>query len=776
MSTPYKDRALEHYDKGWFVFPCQPRGKEPLVKGRSGGYQSIGATREMIEREAQRFDKANIGIRIPEDMIGLDLDLREDADGWASFHTLDLPDTVTLAHNESLYRHHLYRVPDEVTPEDIARLRDNKGGIDLLRWMHRLTVGSGSLHKSGEVYRFSRKGELAGTDAIPRPEQCTALTLEEWERIVEFFGERSHIDGYRVGDVDLDEWLEQHGGEPTEAMKAAFRAWSRRAPDDQRHSAMGLALYRVAQEAEDGETGAQRAIVALRQQFIEAVSDRSSEQEAEDEFDRLLVGAVGKALAKTEAEGRGPAVIEDLVILHPKEPDEGHPSPRKARDEAYACSVNVEPVEFAREYLTRHFSHGDETSVKTLKVVAGQFWRWSDKAHHWVRVEDDRVRGWVMGDLRGQWQIVPSDDGNEQQPIRLKMKNVNEILAALHGLVLDEPETPRGGVPFSDGWLDIETGEISPLTPARWHTWSVPASYNDRTGCKAWLAFLESLGWGEGTEEHRLLRQWFGYLLSGSKAQQKMLLLHGPRRSGKGTILKIARALLGDGATGLQLASLTGEFGLSPLLGKTLAVVGDARFTAKVDKVVVERLLSIIGDDEVLVNIKNKPMVSTRLDARLMMATNERPVFTESSDALAVKFLILHTAVSFLGREDFGLEARLREEIPGIVEWALAGYHDLREVGWFSQTEVGLQMQEDFIRDSAPLRHFVEEECEFGAFKVRNDELYSSYRLWCERGGQHPLNRVHFMRELLTAYEGEITEGRSNGVKVKHGLRLREGR
>lgn len=386
------------------------------------------------------------------------------------------------------------------------------------------------------------------------------------------------------------------------------------------------------------------------------------------------------------------------------------------------------------------------------------------------------MRAWVQTDLRGQFEV---DAEGMVMPIRLKMKNVNEVLAALKGETFDEPAQPLG-VPFQDGWLDVETGEVSPLSPLRWHTWCVPARFDADRSVVRWLAFLDSIGWGEDTEEHRLLRQWFGYLLSGAKDQQKMLLLHGPRRSGKGTVLKIARALMGAGATGLQLASLAGEFGMSPLLGKSVALVGDARFTARVDKVIVERLLSIVGDDEVLVNVKNKAMVSTRLDTRVMMATNERPVFTESSDALAVKFLILHTDVSFLGREDFGLEAKLLAELPGIVEWALDGYRDLREVGHFLQPTVGQQMQDDFVRDSAPIRYFIEECCELAAdagqdvkaFKARNDDLYVAYTLWADRGRMHVLNRVHFMRELLTAYEGKIIDGRTGKARVKFGIRL----
>ena len=57
-------------------------------------------------------------------------------------------------------------------------------------------------------------------------------------------------------------------------------------------------------------------------------------------------------------------------------------------------------------------------------------------------------------------------------------------------------------------------------------------------------------------------------------------------------------------SAGPTLSSLSGEFGLAPLIGKSLAIVCDARLTGRHGGVVVERLLSISGEDYLTVNIK----------------------------------------------------------------------------------------------------------------------------------------------------------------------------
>jgi putative DNA primase/helicase len=64
-----------------------------------------------------------------------------------------------------------------------------------------------------------------------------------------------------------------------------------------------------------------------------------------------------------------------------------------------------------------------------------------------------------------------------------------------------------------------------------------------------------------------------------------------------------------------------------------------------------------------------------------MFLTNELPRFSDSSGALAGRFVILRMTESFYGKEDTGLTQRLLAELPGILNWAIEGWHRLRERG-----------------------------------------------------------------------------------------------
>jgi len=175
---------------------------------------------------------------------------------------------------------------------------------------------------------------------------------------------------------------------------------------------------------------------------------------------------------------------------------------------------------------------------------------------------------------------------------------------------------------------------------------------------EAWLAFLSQL-WPHDPDSIDLLQEWFGYCLISDTSQQKMLLLEGPRRSGKGTIARILTGLVGPGnVVGPTSSSLAETFGIQPLIGKSLAIVSDARFTGEHVGVVVERLLCISGEDRLTIGRKHIGAVTMKLPTRFMFLTNELPRLNDASTALAGRFLLLRLTRSFFDEEDLTLTDR----------------------------------------------------------------------------------------------------------------------
>jgi hypothetical protein len=118
------------------------------------------------------------------------------------------------------------------------------------------------------------------------------------------------------------------------------------------------------------------------------------------------------------------------------------------------------------------------------------------------------------------------------------------------------------------------------------------------------------------------------------------------------------------------LTSMSSKLGLQPLIGKPLALISHARIHGS-HSVVVERLLSISGEDAITIDRKNREAWTGTLPTRIVIATNELPRLGDASGALASRMIILNTPESFYGRENHDLTDNLMEELPGIFNWAL---------------------------------------------------------------------------------------------------------
>ena len=269
-----------------------------------------------------------------------------------------------------------------------------------------------------------------------------------------------------------------------------------------------------------------------------------------------------------------------------------------------------------------------------------------------------------------------------------------------------------------------------------------------------WLEFMEQL-WRGDIESVRCLQEWMGYFLTPDTRQQKILTIVGPKRSGKGTIARVIRRLIGAAnIAGPTLASLGINFGLMPLLGKTVAIISDARLSHRVDLAsITERLLSISGEDTLTVDRKHLPPVTTKLPTRLVLMTNELPDLKDSSGALASRFVLLNLTRSWYGREDKALTDKLMLELPGILLWAIDGWKRLQERGRFEQPKSGKELLGEMAALSSPVSQFVEECCTLNPNdEVARADLFECWSAWAKKVGMRPGTAPVFGRNLRAAF------------------------
>ncbi|MGP1308866.1 MAG: phage/plasmid primase, P4 family [Phycisphaerales bacterium] len=324
------------------------------------------------------------------------------------------------------------------------------------------------------------------------------------------------------------------------------------------------------------------------------------------------------------------------------------------------------------------------------------------------------------------------------------------------------------------GTLHLPTGEWIEPTPTLFTTTGLDFDFEPKARSPSrWLTFLDEL-FGGDREAIDLLQQWFGYCLTPDTSLQKMLLIVGPPRSGKGTIARVLQALVGAGnCVAPTVGGLTGSFGLQPLVGKSLAIVSDARFTGHAMTTLVERLLCVSGEDVITVDRKHLPSLTVRLPTRVMFLTNEIPEVADTSGALASRFEALRLRRSFLGEENLQLASQLLEELPGILNWAIEGWHRLRSRGRLTSPESSVETKTGMAEAGSPVLAFINECCLVGSNRrVPVDDVFRAWCSWCESNGMAPGTKQNFGRQLGAVCR--IERRRSTKDSFYEGIAIKE--
>ena len=302
----------------------------------------------------------------------------------------------------------------------------------------------------------------------------------------------------------------------------------------------------------------------------------------------------------------------------------------------------------------------------------------------------------------------------------------------------------------------MQARKLHPHSPHFFNEVAVPFAYEPNAPAPSrWIAFLREL-WDDDDDSIAALQEWFGYVVSGRTDLHKVLLLVGPTRAGKGVIARVLKSLVGAAnVTGPTLASLGQNFGLQDLIGKALAIISDARLGRADSNVVVERLLSVSGEDTLTIDRKYRDPWTGKLGTRFLMISNELPRFGDASGAIANRFVVLTLSTSWLGRENPALTNELMADLPGILNWSLDGLDRLAQSNRFTaprSSEDAILALQDLV---SPVAAFVRDRCTVNPMlEAPCDELYAMWKSWAEDNGHRAGSVQTFGRDLRAVVPG----------------------
>jgi putative DNA primase/helicase len=253
------------------------------------------------------------------------------------------------------------------------------------------------------------------------------------------------------------------------------------------------------------------------------------------------------------------------------------------------------------------------------------------------------------------------------------------------------------------------------------------------------------------------MQQLIGYCLTGFTGEQGFFLFCGPSETSKSTFVKLVRGIMGEYAVVLPSKALLAkpagakDYDTALLAGCRLATAIETAAGRRLDEAAIK---SITGQDVQRGERKYEHSFEFTSKAKLILATNFRPVIRETDDSIWRRIRPIPFEVKVAPEEiiDSFEEKLIAAEGPGIlrffVEGAMAWYKNEQKLAYPDEV---ITAQKQYREEQDEVLDFIEERCEKADDDVLTpkDEMYRQYQAHAADGGTPPMSKKRFSLELI---------------------------
>jgi putative DNA primase/helicase len=325
-----------------------------------------------------------------------------------------------------------------------------------------------------------------------------------------------------------------------------------------------------------------------------------------------------------------------------------------------------------------------------------------------------------------------------------------------------------------NGTLDLRTGDLMEHDPDDHITKLARVKFDAAATCPRWIKFIDRI-LGSNTSLIKYLQMLVGISLTGSQDEQMFPFLHGDGDNGKSTFLQVLMKMLGEYACKGAPELLTVK--RSDAHPTERADLQGKRFVACIETEDGRRLATALvkeltGGD----TMSGRGMYENHRNwdptHHIWLASNHKPAISDRSHGTFRRIKLIPFEVKIPEQEkDKKLKQKLIAELPGILNWAIAGCLEWQQSGLEDPTKV-VEAVETYKAETDFVGQFLDTCC------VRDDklmipanDLYQAFRAAmpdCE------MTRPAFGAELRKRgiADGKITTGAKKGSIGWKGLRL----
>lgn len=300
----YGQAAEIYWNKGWRgVLPLKPRQKFPPPDGRTG-HSGIDPSYPDILQYCELYPDGNLALRMPEGVIGIDVDAYESKNGGATLAEAEkrwgkLPPTAMTSsryeNGDRISGIRYFRVPAGTYLVGVIEFPElGLGNIEIIQRHHRYAVVWPSIHKdTGLIYWWYN--HIWQLIPVPSPETFAWLP-QGWIEPLQVNYANTNTD---LSAEQADALIKQCLTEGEMSLRVANKLYEAileiQHPGASRHDAVLRTVLTLLRYGKDGESGVFNALVAYRNEFVKSVTAPGQRlagdpDAAQAEFRRMIDG------------------------------------------------------------------------------------------------------------------------------------------------------------------------------------------------------------------------------------------------------------------------------------------------------------------------------------------------------------------------------------------------------------------------------------------------------------------------------------------------------
>lgn len=403
--------------------------------------------------------------------------------------------------------------------------------------------------------------------------------------------------------------------------------------------------------------------------------------------------------------------------------------------------VPLLPPQYSEDELARRLTrdHGDD-------------WRYVASWGKWFHFTGERwvedVRNNIFNVSRRICRASAAECTETEKSIATRLTSKGTVAATVwlaqsypvHAATIDQWDSDPWVINTPTGTVCLRTGELHPHRRDHYLT-KLTAAGPGAASCAMWMRFLDRIT-GKDADLQAFLQRMIGYCLTGITREHALFFMYGTGANGKSVFLSTVAGLLGDYAKTAPASAFTAS--AVEQHPTDLAGLRGARFVTAIETEdgkwwAESKIKSLTGGDRIVARFMRQDFFEYQPQFKLIVAGNHKPGLRNVDEAIRRRLHLVPFNLTIPeGERDSQLTAKLQDEYPGILQWAIEGCLEWQRQG-LNPPPIVQEATSKYLAAEDAIGRWIDDCC------VRDSNcwtpgtaLFASYTQWCERTGERP--------------------------------------